>query len=346
MEQPINRDRYSIEYRFNSASMSNVFFELIRSRQTYSNPLLTKADEDALELATYIGKLCREISDLFDVEERLMKIQSPAIIVGDLLGNIIPMMTIDKVVLTTSPILQRNIVFLGNYIGRGEHNVEVLCYLFALKLMSPNMVLLLRGFNEDFKQAMGVLLQECKRKYSEMAGNMICNELIQTLERMPFGVVVDDSILCLHSGIPQQNDGRLTLLHDIPKPLHEIGKCPLAYEVVSRVPTETNDSRVTLFTRLQLKAFLQGNDLTHMIRGHDGSEMATDPTYRLNHEASCVTISSHTSNPIVVYLEPGKNLQIVKPSPKDVNIVPNRIILTQLWAEPAKKLSVKSTFEL
>jgi serine/threonine-protein phosphatase PP1 catalytic subunit len=137
-------------------------------------------------------KLLPIINEIFDSESAVLKLNDdPIIIVGDIHGNLAALNTI---------ISQRNrekMLFLGDYIDRGEQGVEVLHTLFKLKIAEPNNIYLLRGNHED---------EAMNRHYGffdEISRNHCAIELLQqTFEKMPIAATVNDSLFCVHGGIP------------------------------------------------------------------------------------------------------------------------------------------------
>ena len=204
--------------------MSNLFLELI-----------TKGADISQEDFKCIQNLCKCITELFTVEERLMKINAPCTVIGDILGNMAPVETIYRLICKSVPVLQSNIVFLGNYISsNGNDNLEVIAFIFSLKVQMPNKVILLRGFNENVKEAQRILLPECKRKYGDIEiAQLVCDAIVEAFTRMPFCVIIDESILCLHSGIPSKSSGNkiMNFFENIPNIIENIEDCFPAYEV-------------------------------------------------------------------------------------------------------------------
>jgi serine/threonine-protein phosphatase 2B catalytic subunit len=103
-------------------------------------------------------------------------------------------------------------LFLGDYVDRGNFSIEVLIFLYSLKLNFPNEIILLRGNHES--RAMTehfTFRQEVLKKYD---GDQSLYELfIETFEAMPIAADVNGDYLCMHGGISPD----LNTLEDINK---------------------------------------------------------------------------------------------------------------------------------
>jgi len=145
--------------------------------------LLLKMNVSAADRAGYCDKdlateLCEDVMDVLNEEPSLLNIDitapppaatpatppaagtaapvaptaiSPLVVVGDIHGQFHDMVThvlsqqYDRP--TGTP--DKRFLFMGDFVDRGPHGVEVLMLLFALKVEFPHMVYMLRGNHED-----------------------------------------------------------------------------------------------------------------------------------------------------------------------------------------------------
>lgn len=95
-------------------------------------------------------------------------------------------------------------MFLGNYVDRGKCSLEVIMTLFALKLKFPNSIYLLRGAHEDrnINQDEGLGL-ECHQRLGDdiQNPNSVFNKINEVFDYLPLAAVLNNEILCVHSGI-------------------------------------------------------------------------------------------------------------------------------------------------
>lgn len=91
-----------------------------------------------------------------------------------------------------------NLVFLGDYVDRGEWCVEVFSYLLCLKLSYPKNVVMLRGNHETRSMTESFTFRnECLDKFDEE----VYENFIDCFEALPIAVEIDKTYLCVHGGI-------------------------------------------------------------------------------------------------------------------------------------------------
>lgn len=92
-------------------------------------------------------------------------------------------------------------LFLGDYVDRGPHGVEVMLLLFALKVEYPDKIFLIRGNHEEVQTCrMYGFLQECKAKLDFAS----FSSFTETFCHLPLAATVTcsaGSIFCAHGGL-------------------------------------------------------------------------------------------------------------------------------------------------
>ncbi len=95
-------------------------------------------------------------------------------------------------------------LFLGDYVDRGNHSLETICLLMALKLKYPKRIHMIRGNHEDrwINNGFG-FSEECMNRLGEDPDeeDSIFNKINELFDWLPLGAVIAKKIICLHGGI-------------------------------------------------------------------------------------------------------------------------------------------------
>lgn len=124
-------------------------------------------------------------------------LQSDLYIVGDLHGNIRDLIRIIREINFFNN--DSRILFLGDYVDRGEFSIEVVTLLFSLICQYPNRIYLLRGNHEFSSINMTCGFKEqIRRVYNNDDLWLKFNTVFNCL---PLCAIVEDNVFCIHGGI-------------------------------------------------------------------------------------------------------------------------------------------------
>jgi len=163
------------------------------------------------EFARDILKLNSKVRQIFELEPRVCFLQSPAYVFGDIHGNLEDLHFFsDNIWRLGMALTAGNFVFLGDYVDRGMSCLEVVGYLFAMKLLLPDKVFLLRG-NHETRDVNGweehygerSFIYQCRHRFRDDLGFQIWESTNQVFDRLPLAAVIDQDIFCVHGGIPR-----------------------------------------------------------------------------------------------------------------------------------------------
>jgi serine/threonine-protein phosphatase 2B catalytic subunit len=75
--------------------------------------------------------------------------KEPVIIVGDIHGQFYDLIHMFEKVVDQRNLPNSNMLFLGDYVDRGNYSIEVCIFLYCLKINYPDAVMMLRGNHES-----------------------------------------------------------------------------------------------------------------------------------------------------------------------------------------------------
>jgi serine/threonine-protein phosphatase PP1 catalytic subunit len=143
--------------------------------------------------------ICLKTFSLFEKEANILQLSAPFYIFGDIHGQFSDLIRFIEMVGMPPNV---KLLFLGDYVDRGNNSLEVIAFLFCLKIKYPKHVFLIRGNHEcsQVNDNYG-FLEECVSRYGNVDGNQIWHNVNQTFRMLPLCALINKKIFCTHGGI-------------------------------------------------------------------------------------------------------------------------------------------------
>jgi protein phosphatase len=143
-----------------------------------------------------VSSLCEAARKQFERTEPLIHLTAPFYVIGDIHGNIFDLL---RILILVMPPPRSRLLFLGDYVDRGEYSVEVVTLLFSLYIRFPESIVLLRG-NHEF-ETMNRTYGFYSEVTSQYSSDMLYGVINDTFSWMPLVAVLNNQIFCVHGGI-------------------------------------------------------------------------------------------------------------------------------------------------
>jgi len=161
----------------------------------------------------------------------LAEASAPCRVVGDIHGQVRDLLLLlfsyvmpgDRIVGSAKAAMKggppMSYVFNGDFVDRGEHQLETIGLLLALKVAFPGQVWLVRGNHEDrnMNERYG-FEDECNRHLGESTGKHLYELFEDAFDHLPIACLVEEHVLVLHGGIGK-GDWDLNDLRNVKRPL-------------------------------------------------------------------------------------------------------------------------------
>jgi len=218
-------------------------------------------------------------------------------VIGDLHGDLPSL----NLLLNTSGLLEKlgkgvKAVFLGDYVDRGAHQIDLLAYLLELKIKHPGDVILLRG-NHEPPSWLTPYPHDFPYRVSQYFGSAKSSEIMRLtymlFERLPLAAVVEGEAVFLHGGPPFRTMSASSL-----EDVLSIGDPACDdLDLESILWSDPIDEEIELAESIRGAGFLYGFKVTDrflkltgakfIVRGHEAVD-----GYKMNHEGRVITVFS------------------------------------------------------
>lgn len=150
---------------------------------------------------------------IFEKQDMVLELQAPTYVIGDLHGNIFDLI---RILNYTALPPHSNLLFLGDYVDRGEYSIDVIILLFALMISHPENVHLIRG-NHEFEEMNFTygFFNEVDARYKSRD---LYDRFNRTFQYMPLVAILNKKVFCVHGGV-SPNLPSIQQINKIKRPL-------------------------------------------------------------------------------------------------------------------------------
>lgn len=187
--------------------------------------------------------LARAATKMLTVQPVVAEASAPCRIYGDLHGQFRDLLlffwAFGSPLRKDAPML----IFNGDFVDRGAHQLETVGILLALKVLLPERVWLIRGNHEDRSMNMRYgFHSECVKKLGASLGGKVFDSVHKAFDQLPLACVVNKRILVVHGGL---GDGSWQLDHltAITRPIQDIENQPWLNNILWSDPIEDDAQR-------------------------------------------------------------------------------------------------------
>jgi protein phosphatase len=333
-----------------ATSVMQYMMDVFARKQDFSHDTGDKAHMESF--GRTLLRLCGEVERCLHKTARHPTIASPVYTFGDIHGNFKDLHYFATQLINFDDLhfIPYNLLFLGDYVDRGPFGVEVIAYLFALKVLAPEKVTLLRGNHEDTLVNGDTSLYnttsfkaQCIHNFGQLLGSDIWTRCNRVFANLPLTANIDGKIFCTHGGLPRYTGGidnrmeqlvnpdftRFETFFSVPEneSKHDAACRQMATDVCWSDPAEDEGSMdrhgfgpnprgngVIMFGGAAVDSFLEKNKFEYIFRAHQEKSDGL----KISKNARVITIFStsayvgHENGAGVVYVADGRIRLIVK----------------------------------
>lgn len=160
-------------------------------------------DFDSLtQLSSAVKRILLASKTLLAAESKIVPINAPCYVISGLYGNLADLLIYGRLWKTAPQMSPATFLFLGNLVGPQPWSLEVVLYVFCLKILTPHRFIVLRGIQEvrDNQKQANSFYRDCLERFGNEEIWNLANEVFDLL---PLGATIEERIFCSSSSFPR-----------------------------------------------------------------------------------------------------------------------------------------------